>query len=191
PWYGLRTARESPRPPQSGAHCPGRSSTPVGRFTEPTERTQQESAMSAIRRAESTWSGNLATGSGAVSAVSSGAFSSLPVSWSARTESSDGLTSPEELVAAAHAACFSMALSAGLGRAGTPPERLDVTAEVTFDKVDAGWKVVSSALTGRGSLPGMSSDDFVAAAEAAKDGCPISQALKGNVELSVEATLEA
>ncbi|MFL5675756.1 MAG: OsmC family peroxiredoxin [Chloroflexota bacterium] len=146
--------------------------------------------MSAIRRAEATWSGPLATGSGAVSATSSGAFSSLPVSWSARTESSNGLTSPEELVAAAHAACFSMALSAGLGRAGTPPERLDVSAEVTFDKAEAGWKVVSSALTVRGVVPGMSSSDFVAAAEAAKDGCPISQALKGNVELSVEATLE-
>ena len=91
--------------------------------------------MSAIRRAEATWSGNLATGSGAVSAMSSGAFDSLPVSWSARTEASDGLTSPEELVAAAHAACFSMALSGALGRAGTPPERLDVSAEVTFDKL--------------------------------------------------------
>src|SRR4029078_9969657 len=146
----------------------GHSSAPVGGFAETRQRTQQESAMSAIRRAEATWSGNLATGSGAVSAVSSGAFSSLPVSWSARTESSDGLTSPEELVAAAHAACFSMALSAGLGRAGTPPERLDVTAEVTFDKVDAGWKVVSSALTVRGSVPGMSMYDFVAAGGAAQ-----------------------
>jgi len=146
--------------------------------------------MSAIRRAESTWSGNLATGSGAVSAISSGAFSSLPVSWSARTEASDGLTSPEELVAAAHAACFSMALSGALGRAGTPPERLDVAVEVTFDKLDAGWRVVSSALTVRGRVPGMSAADFVAAAEGAKDNCPISQALKGNVALSVEATLE-
>ena len=146
--------------------------------------------MSAIRRAESTWSGNLATGSGAVSAISSGAFSSLPVSWSARTEASDGLTSPEELVAAAHAACFSMALSGALGRAGTPPVRLDVAVEVTFDKLDAGWRVVSSALTVRGRVPGMSAADFVAAAEGAKDNCPISQALKGNVALSVEATLE-
>jgi osmotically inducible protein OsmC len=146
--------------------------------------------MSAIRRAEATWSGNLANGSGAVSAISSGAFTSLPVSWSARTESSDGLTSPEELVAAAHAACFSMALSGALGRAGTPPERLDVSAEVTFDKLEAGWRVVSSALTVRGRVPGMSAADFTAAAEGAKDGCPISQALKGNVALSVEATLE-
>jgi osmotically inducible protein OsmC len=147
--------------------------------------------MAAVRRAEATWSGPLTTGSGAVSAVSSGAFSELPVTWAARTESSEGMTSPEELVAAAHSACFSMAFSAGLARAGTPPERLDVSAEVTFDKVGDGWKVVSSALTVRGRVPGISAEDFVAAAEAARDGCPISGALKGNVALSVEATLES
>ncbi len=146
--------------------------------------------MSAIRRAEVTWSGELATGSGVVSAVSSGAFSDLPVSWSARTESSDGKTSPEELVAAAHASCYAMAFSGGLARNGTPPERLTVTADVTFDKVDAGWKVVSSALTVRGRVPGISAEDFAGLAEVAKDGCPISQALKGNVALSVDAALE-
>ena len=146
--------------------------------------------MSAIRRAEATWSGALTTGSGNVSAISSGSFTSLPVSWAARTESSDGKTSPEELVAAAHAACFSMALSGALGRAGTPPDRLDVSAEVTFDKLEAGWRVVSSALTVRGVVPGMSREDFVAAAESTRDGCPISVALAGNVALSVEATLE-
>ena len=146
--------------------------------------------MSAIRRAEVQWAGDLPSGSGTVSARSSGAFESLPVSWAARTESSDGKTSPEELVAAAHASCFAMAFSGGLARAGTPPERLDVSAEVTFDKLDAGWRVVSSALTVRGVVPGMSAEDFIAAAEAAKDGCPISQALKGNVELSVDAALE-
>ena len=146
--------------------------------------------MAAIRRAEVTWSGPLATGSGAVSAVSSGAFSDLPVSWAARTEAPEGKTSPEELVAAAHASCFAMALSGALGRAGTPPERLDVSAEVTFDKLDAGWRVVSSALTVRGRVPGMSAADFNAAAEATKDGCPISVALAGNVALSVDATLE-
>jgi osmotically inducible protein OsmC len=146
--------------------------------------------MPAIRRAETTWSGPLTTGSGTVSARSSGAFSDLPVSWAARTEQSDGKTSPEELVAAAHAACYSMALSGALARAGTPPDRLDVAAEVTFDKLDAGWRVVSSHLTVVGRVPGMSEEDFVAAAEGAKDGCPISQALKGNVALSVEAMLE-
>jgi len=147
--------------------------------------------MAAIRRAEVTWSGPLATGSGTVSAISSGAFTALPVTWSARTESSDGKTSPEELVAAAHSACFAMALSGALGRAGTPPERLDVSAEVTFDKVEAGWRVVSSALTVRGRVPGITATDFDAAAEQTRTGCPISQALIGNVALSIEATLEA
>jgi osmotically inducible protein OsmC len=122
--------------------------------------------------------------------VSSDAFTALPVSWAARTESPGGMTSPEELVAAAHAACFSMALSGALGRAGTPPERLDVSAEVTFDKLEAGWRVVSSAITVRGKVPGSNEADFRAAAEATRDGCPISVALAGNVELSVEATLE-
>ena len=146
--------------------------------------------MAAIRRADATWSGALTTGSGTVSAKSSGAFTSLPVSWAARTESSEGRTSPEELVAAAHAACFSMALSGALGRAGTPPDRLEVSAAVTFDKLEAGWRVVSSALTVHGWVPGMSEADFLAAAEETKDGCPISIALAGNVALSVEATLE-
>ena len=146
--------------------------------------------MSAIRRAEVSWSGDLATGSGTVSARSSGVFEALPVSWAARTEAPGGKTSPEELLAAAHAACFAMALSGALGRAGAPPQRLDVSADVTFDKVESGWKVVSSELTVRGVVPGMSAEDFVAAAEATKDGCPISGALKGNVELSVVATLE-
>jgi osmotically inducible protein OsmC len=83
-----------------------------------------------------------------------------------------------------------MALSGALGRAGTPPDRLEVSAEVTFDKGDAGWRVVSSALTVHGWVPGSSDADFAAAAEATRDGCPISQAIKGNVELSVAATLE-
>jgi osmotically inducible protein OsmC len=147
--------------------------------------------MAAIRRAEATWSGDLATGSGTVSAMSSTVFTDVPVSWSARTETPGGKTSPEELLAAAHAACFSMALSAALGRAGTPPERLDVSADVTFDKLDAGWRVVSSALTVRGRVPGCDPAAFKAAAEGARDGCPISVALTGNVQLSVEATLEA
>ena len=146
--------------------------------------------MAAIRRAEARWSGALTTGSGVVSARSSGQFVDLPVSWAARTEQSGGTTSPEELLAAAHAACYAMALSGALGRAGTPPERLDVSAEVTFDKLEAGWRVVSSALTVRGRVPGMSAADFLAAAESIRDGCPISVALAGNVALSVEATLE-
>ena len=147
--------------------------------------------MPAIRRAEATWTGDLMSGTGVVSARSSGAFDQLPVSWAARTESADGRTSPEELVAAAHAACFSMALSGALARAGSPPERLEVSAQVTFDKAEAGWRVTRSELNVRGRVPGMSEEDFRAAADAAKDGCPISQALKGNVELTVEASLEA
>lgn len=147
--------------------------------------------MAAVRRAEATWSGPLATGSGAVSAITSGSFADLPVTWSARTETSDGKTSPEELVAAAHSACFAMALSGNLVRAGTPPDRLDVSAEVTFDKVEAGWSVVSSALTVRGRVPGISAEDFDAAAELTRTGCPISRALIGNVAITVEATLEA
>ena len=147
--------------------------------------------MSAIRRAEVTWAGDLATGQGDVSAVSSGLFSSLPVSWAARTEAPEGKTSPEELLAAAHASCFAMAFSAGLARAGTPPQRLEISADVTFDKVGDGWRVVSSHLTVSGTVPGISEADFAAAAEAAKDGCPISQALKGNIALSVDATLVA
>ena len=145
--------------------------------------------MPAVRRADVTWEGPLATGSGTVSASSSGAFTDLPVSWAARTENPEK-TSPEELVAAAHASCFAMAFSAGLGRAGTPPERLTVSAEVTFDKLEAGWKVTTSHITVRGVVPGISSEDFVKAAEDARDGCPISAALKGNVELSVDAALE-
>ncbi len=146
--------------------------------------------MAAVRRADATWSGSLTEGSGIVSATTSGAFADLPVTWASRTEVADGRTSPEELVAAAHASCFAMALSGDLARAGTPPDRLDVNAEVTFDKVEAGWRVVSSALTVVGVVPGMSADDFRAAAEAARDGCPISNALVGNVALTVEASLE-
>lgn len=147
--------------------------------------------MAAIRRAEANWAGALTTGNGTVSAISSAAFSRLPVTWAARTETANGQTSPEELVAAAHASCFAMALSGALARAGTPPDRLEVSAEVTFDKLDAGWRVVSSALTVRGWVPGSSPADFLSAAEATRDGCPISQALKGNVALSVDASLES
>lgn len=146
--------------------------------------------MSAIRHANVTWTGNLASGSGVVSAGSSRTFSELPVSWAARTELPDGRTSPEELLAAAHASCFSMALAADLTRAGKAPERLEVGAAVTFDKTEGGWRVVSSVLTVRGRVPGMDAATFQHVAEGAKDMCPISQALKGNVSLGLEATLE-
>src|SRR5256885_14795060 len=147
--------------------------------------------MAAVRQANATWSGDLASGKGQVSAASSGAFKQLEVSWPRRSEpDAQGKTSPEELLAASHASCYAMALTNGLGQAGTPPESLDVTATVTFDRVGGGFKVVSSALEVRGRVPNADEATFQKAAEAAKDGCPISQALKGNVDLSVKATLE-
>jgi len=147
--------------------------------------------MAAIRRADVTWQGDLAHGSGLITASSSRAFGDLPVTWASRTERSDGKTSPEELLAAAHASCYAMALSFGLGNAGTPPQRLAVNATVTFEQVEGGFKVASSALTVRGAVPGIDAAAFQQAAEAAKEGCPISKALHGNVQLSVEATLES
>jgi len=146
--------------------------------------------MAATRTAEVSWNGSLIEGKGTIDYVTSGSFTRLPVTWASRTETADGRTSPEELLASAHASCYAMAFSGGLGRNGTPPASLKVTAKVTFDKVDSGWKVVSSALTVRGNVPGLDAATFAQLAEAAKDGCPISGALKGNVELSVEATLE-
>jgi len=145
--------------------------------------------MAATRTAHAVWNGDLASGSGVVSATTSKAFNDLSVSWKARTEEPGGSTSPEELVAAAHASCFSMALSAGLGRNRTPPTKLEVDATVTFEQVGGGWKVVSSALKVVGTVPGIDAAGFQAAAEAAKDGCPISQMMTGNVTLSVEAAL--
>jgi lipoyl-dependent peroxiredoxin len=147
--------------------------------------------MAAIRKADVSWKGPLATGKGNVSASTSGAFKGLEVSWPRRSEAdANGVTSPEELLAASHASCYAMALSGGLASAGSPPESLEVSATVTFDKVGDGFKVVSSVLEVRGRVPNMEQAAFETAATAAKDGCPISQALKGNVDLSVKATLE-
>jgi lipoyl-dependent peroxiredoxin len=141
----------------------------------------------AERTATTVWEGDLAHGNGVLS-LKSGAAPDLPVTWASRTERSDGKTSPEELVAAAHASCFSMALSHGLAESGHPPERLDVSATVTLS-LDGGPRVSSSHLTVRGVVPGIDADAFVQAAEGAKDNCPISGALKGNLELSVDAQL--
>jgi osmotically inducible protein OsmC len=145
--------------------------------------------MAAVRNAEATWHGDLTTGSGTIDYVSSGAFSRMPVSWAARTEAHGGKTSPEELLAAAHASCFSMALSTRLAKNGTPAETLKVKAVVTFDKGDAGWAIVSSALTVVGTVPGADAKTFRALAKDAKENCPVSVALRGNVALSVEASL--
>jgi lipoyl-dependent peroxiredoxin len=145
--------------------------------------------MAVVRKAAVVWEGDLMKGNGRVSAATSGAFKDQPVSWASRTELANGKTSPEELIAAAHASCFAMAFSAGLARAGTPGEKLEVSAAVTFDKVEAGWRIKSSALEVKGWVKGVDQAAFEKAALAAKDGCPVSQALKGNVELSVKATL--
>jgi lipoyl-dependent peroxiredoxin len=146
--------------------------------------------MAEVRTANAVWSGDLASGSGMITYVSSGVFSRLPISWASRTSAHNGKTSPEELLAAAHAACFSMAFSARLAKNGTPPENLEVKAEVTFDQVDGGWKVASSNIKVNGTVPGIDKATFDRLADDAKDNCPISVALRGNVQLSVEPTLE-
>ncbi len=146
--------------------------------------------MAAVRTATVTWNGSLADGEGTVTAGSSELFTDLAVSWPSRTEEPGGMTSPEELLAAAHASCYAMAFSGELGRRGTPPEHLHVESEVAFGKVGEKWSVTTSRLTVVGHVDGISAADFEAAANDAKNGCPISRALEGNVDVSVEATLE-
>jgi lipoyl-dependent peroxiredoxin len=144
--------------------------------------------MAAERRADVVWEGSLIEGSGTITKTGSGALPELPVTWASRTESPDGRTSPEELIAAAHAACFSMALSHGLAEAGNPPERLETSSTVTFVP---GTGITKSTLTVTGRVPGIDEAAFREAADAAKDGCPVSGALKGNVELELDARLES
>jgi osmotically inducible protein OsmC len=146
--------------------------------------------MAAVRTATVTWNGDLNSGEGTVSAGTTDLFRDLPVSWASRTEAPEGRTSPEELLAAAHASCYAMAFSGVLAGRGTPPEHLHVESEVAFDKVGDAWSVVSSRLTVVGHVDGISDVDFDAAAQEAKDGCPISRAIQGNVEITVDATLE-
>jgi len=144
--------------------------------------------MKLLSIASTHWEGDLLTGSGTTS-VASEAFGPVAVSWSARTEDHGGLTSPEELIAAAHASCYSMSLSSRLAKAGTPPTALDTEAVAHFEKLEAGWKLVTMAITVRGIVPGASGEAFAQAAERARDGCPVSQALKGNVEIPLDAAL--
>ena len=146
--------------------------------------------MATTRRAEATWSGDLLTGRGTVTAATTRVFADLPTTWASRIDEPAGVTSPEELLATAHASCFSMACSNILSKAGTPPTKLSVAVEITADKLDAGWTVQNAAITVRGVVPGATQASFQEAADGAKDGCPISRALKGNVELTVEAILE-
>ena len=141
--------------------------------------------MAATSKATTVWQGDLGSGAGTTS-PDSGAFGDVEVSWASRTKRAAGKTSPEELLAAAHAACFCMALSHELGEAGNAPDRLEATATVEFEP---GEGVKSSHIAVTGSVPGIDQDKFSEAAKGASEGCPISGALKGNVEISVEATL--
>jgi osmotically inducible protein OsmC len=143
--------------------------------------------MAVSSSATTVWEGDLGHGSG-VTTPASGAFAEVPVSWASRTKRAAGKTSPEELLAAAHAACYCMGLSHELGEAGTPPERLEATATVDFVP---GEGVKSSHIVVSGRVSGIDQEAFAAAAAAAGEGCPISGALKGNVEITVEATLES
>jgi osmotically inducible protein OsmC len=140
--------------------------------------------MATTRTATTHWEGSLFEGAGSVTLESSG-IGTYDVSWPARAEEPGGKTSPEELIAAAHSACFSMALSNGLAKAGTPPTSLDTSAEVEFTP---GTGITGIKLTVRGAVEGMSEEDFVAAAQAAKEGCPVSQALAGTT-ITLEASL--
>lgn len=144
--------------------------------------------MPADRKATTVWKGDLSSGGGTTTLDTTGLAGELPVSWPSRTEDPGGRTSPEELIAAAHSACYSMALSKALADGGHTPERLETSAVATFD-TSGGPHISGVALTVRGSVPGIGDDEFRRAAEAAKDGCPVSQAIAGNVPITVDASL--
>ncbi len=142
--------------------------------------------MATDRSASVVWQGDLMNGSGTIAQVPSGAFGPLDVSWASRAEEPNGKTSPEELIAAAWASCFAMALSNGLAKAGNPPEKLETSATVTFQP---GEGIIRGALTVRGTVPGLDADGFTAAAEDAKKNCPVSQALSGIPDVTLQASL--
>ena len=142
--------------------------------------------MATDRTASVVWQGDLLNGSGTIAEVPSGAFGPLDVSWASRAEEPNGKTSPEELIAASWASCFAMALSNGLAKAGTPPEKLETSAMVTFQP---GEGITRGALTVRGTVPGLDEDGFRAAADDAQKNCPVSQALSGIPDVTLEASL--
>jgi lipoyl-dependent peroxiredoxin len=143
--------------------------------------------MATDRRADVTWNGSLTDGSGTITKTTSGAIGEQPVSWAARSEdATGGKTSPEELIAAAHASCFSMALSSGLAKGGTPADELQTSATVTFQP---GEGITKIALTVEGSVPGIDEDGFREAARTAKENCPVSKALAAVPEITLEARL--
>jgi osmotically inducible protein OsmC len=141
------------------------------------------------RRAEVRWQGSLVDGTGTIVSTTTGAIGEQPVSWAARsTDDTGGVTSPEELIAAAHAACFSMALSAGLSKDGHPPDELRTSATVTFQP---GEGITRIALAVEGRVPGLDASAFEQAAQTAKENCPVSKALAGVPEISLDARLTA
>ena len=142
----------------------------------------------AERRANVVWRGNLFNGSGTFDQVSSEAVQGLPVTWDSRTESPDGKTSPEELIAAAHASCFAMAFSNTLAEQGNEPEELNIDAVCTFDADQV--KITTMVLDIRGRVPGLDAEGFQKAAEQAEQGCPVSNALRGNVDVQVNVSLD-
>src|SRR5207248_4559951 len=144
--------------------------------------------MATERKASVTWQGDLMSGHGTIESVTSGVLGPLEVDWANRAEDAQGKTSPEELIAAAHAACFAMALSHGLAQDGHAPERLETSATITFVP---GTGITKSALTVVGTVPGLDEAAFKEAAEDAGQNCPVSGALKNNVELTLDARLQS
>ena len=142
--------------------------------------------MATEKTARATWEGDLVHGAGHVTTGTDSVDTDMR--WAARAEDAEG-ASPEELIAAAHAACVSMALSAGLAQAGTPPTRLESEARTTFEKVGEGFGLTKMHLTIRGEVEGMDEESFRRAADEAKDNCPVSKALAGNVDITVDASL--
>lgn len=147
--------------------------------------------MAVQREAEIAWQGDVQNGRGNITLATSGAGGQFPISLPTRTQNPEGQTSPEELLAASHAGCYAMALSMVLTQDGTPPEALDASAEVALDQQGGGYAVTRSDLTVRGRVPGVSEQAFQDAAQRAEQACPISNAIRGNATITVDAALEA
>jgi osmotically inducible protein OsmC len=144
------------------------------------------------RRAETVWTGSVTEGGGTTSFQSSGVIPEQQVSLASRAaEKPEKQTDPEELIAAAHSTCYAMAFSNVLTQDGTPPEELDVKATVSLDKIEAGFAISSSKLVVTGKVPGLTQEQFADAAKRADEHCPVSNALRGNLQISVEATLQS
>jgi lipoyl-dependent peroxiredoxin len=143
-----------------------------------------------VREAEIDWEGTTARGSGVVRAVSTGSFE-LPSTIASRVDIVEGKTSPEELLAAAHATCFVTSLGSELARLGTPPERMHVHCTITMDEVEgSGHRIVASHISTRAVAPGADEETFAAAAQAADDGCPFSALIRASAAVTYDATLE-